>query len=63
MPRSQAYAPRTSARTPGDGLSWRRARLVAGKRSWFELAVLAKGELDEKARGEWLAVLASAHLD
>ena len=38
-------------------------RLVAGKRSWFELAVLAKGELDEKARGEWLAVLASAHLD
>jgi len=38
-------------------------RLVAGKRSWFELAVLAKGELDAPARAQWLALLASAHTD
>lgn len=38
-------------------------RLVAGKRSWFQLAVLEKGELDPAARGQWLALLASAHLD
>lgn len=38
-------------------------RLVAGKRSWFQLTVLEKGELDPAARGQWLALLASAHLD
>lgn len=38
-------------------------RLVAGRRSWFELAVLVKGELDETARRQWLALLASAHID
>ncbi|MBS0473530.1 MAG: hypothetical protein JSR28_00065 [Proteobacteria bacterium] len=38
-------------------------RLVAGKRSWFELSVLAKGGLDPAAREQWLAVLASAHTD
>jgi len=38
-------------------------RLVAGKRSWFQLTVLVKGELDDTARGQWLALLASAHLD
>ena len=31
MPRSQAYAPRTSARTPGDGLSWNRAAAGRGE--------------------------------
>lgn len=38
-------------------------RLVAGKRSWFQLAVLAKDDLPEPARAQWLALLASAHLD
>ena len=38
-------------------------RLVAGRRSWFQLAVLAKEPLDETARVQWLALLASAHLD
>ena len=38
-------------------------RLVAGKRSWFALSVLVKGELDPAARAQWLALLASAHLD
>jgi hypothetical protein len=38
-------------------------RLVAGQRSWFQLAVLVKGEMDETSRGQWLALLASAHLD
>jgi len=37
-------------------------RLVAGKRSWFALGALSKGELDTAARGQWLALLASAHL-
>lgn len=38
-------------------------RLVAGKRSWFQLAVLVKGDLEPAARSQWLALLASAHLD
>lgn len=38
-------------------------RLVAGKRSWFQLAVLEKGPLGEAERAQWLALLASAHLD
>ena len=38
-------------------------RLVAGKRSWFQLSVLEKGELDDAARQQWLALLASAHLE
>ena len=38
-------------------------RIVAGQRSWFQLAVLEKGELDGEARQQWLALLASAHLD
>lgn len=38
-------------------------RLVAGKRSWFELAILSKTELSETDRAGWLALLASAHLE
>jgi len=38
-------------------------RLVAGKRSWFQLSVLEKGELEDAARQQWLALLASAHLE
>lgn len=38
-------------------------RLVAGKRSWFMLSVLSKARMDEAARQQWLALLASAHLD
>ena len=37
-------------------------RLVTGKRSWFQLAVLTKGELDAASRSEWLSLLASAHI-
>ena len=37
-------------------------RLVAGKRSWFRLAVLEKGEMDAATRAQWLALLASAYL-
>ncbi|MFM5906231.1 MAG: hypothetical protein ACKOPO_01365 [Novosphingobium sp.] len=38
-------------------------RLVAGKRSWFQLTVLAKTPLTTAARDQWLALLASARLD
>lgn len=37
-------------------------RLVAGKRSWFQLVVLVKGRLDAQSRQQWLALLASAKL-
>jgi hypothetical protein len=37
-------------------------RLVAGKRSWFQLSILVKGDLDDLSRQQWLAVLASAQL-
>lgn len=35
-------------------------RLLTGKRSWFQLAVLSKTPLDPGARDQWLALLASA---
>jgi len=38
-------------------------RVVQGKTSLFLLAALAKDGLDETARGKWLALLASAHLE
>ena len=38
-------------------------RIVQGKRSLFLLSVLAKGRLDPTSRQQWLALLASAHLD
>ncbi len=38
-------------------------RLVTGKRSWFQLSVLVKGEIDPAARAQWLALLASASLN
>lgn len=38
-------------------------RVVAGKRSLFLLAVHEKGALDEVVRQQWLAMLASAHID
>ncbi len=38
-------------------------RIVAGKRSLFLLAVLSKGDLTEPDRSQWLALLASAHLN
>jgi hypothetical protein len=52
-------------RSPGCGAeraSYGLYRLVAGKRSWFQLAVLVKGEVDPAAHDQWLALLASAHL-
>lgn len=38
-------------------------RVVAGKRSLFLLAVYDKAAPDPKSRRQWLALLASAHLD
>lgn len=46
---------------PADRAPYAIYRLVAGQRSWFELAVLAKDELGADARRQWLALLASAH--
>ena len=38
-------------------------RAIAGQRSLFLLAVLVKDELSESSRGQWLAMMSSAHLD
>lgn len=38
-------------------------RIVQGKRSLFLLSVLVKGVPDQTARQQWLALLASAHLE
>jgi hypothetical protein len=38
-------------------------RAVAGKRSLFLLAVLVKDDLNESSRGQWLAMMSSAHLE
>ena len=54
---------RRSPACPGESTKMGLYRLVAGKRSWFELAVLAKDDLAPEARAQWLALLASAHLD
>lgn len=54
---------RLSPACPGEPVNTAICRLVAGKRSWFELAVLVKGSLDSADRAKWLALLASAHLD
>lgn len=51
--------------SPGCGpesVSYGLYRLVTGKRSWFQLAVLAKDGISDEARSQWLALLASAHL-
>lgn len=53
---------RRSANCPAERASFGLYRLVAGKRSWFQLSVLVKGELEPAARSQWLALLASAHL-
>ena len=37
-------------------------RLLAGKRSWFRLSILEKGNFDPAARQQWLSLLASANL-
>jgi hypothetical protein len=55
----QRHSPNCTAERAETGLY----RLVAGQRSWFQLAVLVKGELDETSRGQWLALLASARLN
>ena len=38
-------------------------RAVGGKKSLFLLAVLVKDDLSETARGQWLALMSSAHLE
>lgn len=53
-------------RSPGcgaDSISYGLYRLVTGKRSWFQLAVLAKDGVSPEAKAQWLALLASAHLE
>ncbi len=53
-------------KSPGCGpetVSYGLYRLVTGKRSWFQLAVLAKDGISDEAKAQWLALLASAHLE
>ena len=38
-------------------------RMVGNKRSLFLLAVLVKDSLDETERGQWLAMMSSAHIE
>ena len=38
-------------------------RIVGNKRSLFLLAVLVKDSLDETERGQWLAMMSSAHIE
>lgn len=51
-------SPGCGAAIGGQGLY----RLVAGKKSWFQLAVLSKGDLADPARQDWLTLLGSARL-
>ncbi|MDT0507660.1 hypothetical protein [Novosphingobium sp. MMS21-SN21R] len=46
-----------------ESVSYGLYRLVTGKRSWFQLAVLAKDGISGEAKAQWLALLASAHLE
>ena len=54
---------RSSTACPADYPSTALYRVVAGSRSLFLLAVMARDTLSETSRQEWLAVLASAHLE
>ncbi len=54
---------RLSLRCPKERAPYSIYRVIAGKRSLFLLAVLSKSELNETARRQWLALLASAHLE
>ena len=38
-------------------------RAIAGQHSLFLLAVLVKDDLSESSRGQWLAMMSSAHLE
>jgi len=53
---------RTSPNCPAERAKMGLYRLVAGKRSWFQLSIMVKGDLDDGARAQWLALLASAQL-
>lgn len=55
----ERHSPACTKEAAGQGIY----RLVAGKRSWFELAILSKSELSQADRAAWLALLASAHLE
>lgn len=53
-------------RSPGcgtDSVNYGLYRLVTGKRSWFQLAALSKDTIAPEAKAQWLALLASAHLE
>ena len=54
---------RRSSNCPAERADTGIYRLVTGKRSWFQLSVLVKGEIEPAARAQWLALLASARLD
>lgn len=54
---------RSSPNCPAERAETGLYRLVTGKRSWFQLSVLSKVPLDPQVRAQWLALLASAHLD
>ncbi|MEY3658807.1 MAG: hypothetical protein RL425_1568 [Pseudomonadota bacterium] len=53
---------RTSPNCPAERAQMGLYRLVAGKRSWFQLSILVKGDLDDLSRQQWLVLLASAQL-
>ncbi|MFM5930891.1 MAG: hypothetical protein ACKOPQ_08290 [Novosphingobium sp.] len=54
---------RHSPKCPGERAEFGLYRLVTGQRSWFQLTLLSKAPLTSEERSQWLALLASAHLD
>ena len=54
---------RSSATCPGDYPPHAIYRIVQGQRSLFLLAVLSREVISPQAREQWLALLASAHLE
>jgi hypothetical protein len=54
---------RTSTGCPADYPQSALYRVVAGSRSLFLLAVMARDNLTDQSRQEWLSLLASAHLE
>lgn len=53
---------RMSPHCPAERATHGLYRLITGKRSWFQLSVLVKDDLDVVSRRQWLALFASAHL-
>ena len=53
---------RISPHCPAERATFGLYRLITGKRSWFQLSVLVKDDLDVTSRHKWLALFASAYL-